>query len=219
MDTKSLGDDSGVVKTLTGTVNVGPSQNAGKEAHDRLLAAAEEYFEADGYSVSLLYQTAGADKPDGILRKDGRRFHLEAEASTLSKPAKVLKNYKRAVDKGRETVFVVDAGNAMKLANILDDPVNRRGSDFEDNRGTYSYYEADGEPFTEIDDLDGEFRIFEVRGETLVELDQSTDAECPELIDGNSDEVALENFCVYRSPDGYCSAIEAPCVLDWREGD
>jgi len=138
--------------------------------------------------------------------------HLEAEHSTLSKPGKVLKNLRRGIEENREVFFVVEEGKAAKLENIVSDPVNRRGNEHEDKQGGYSYYtDSDSEPVDDVDELNqAEYRILELSDNTLEEH-EDIEAECPEL--DHSDREDLENFCLYRSEDGFCSALETQCVL------
>jgi hypothetical protein len=195
------------------TPEMGTTANAGGEFHAELLKAAQDHFITQGAQVNLLYQDAGDEKPDGTILRDSEIANLEAEHSTLTKPVKVLTNYKRAVENGRECVFVVERGQAMKLDNILTDPVNRRGTDHEDEDGTFAYYRHDGEAFTDVELVDdGEYRIFEVRDdETLVEHDAETDAECPEL--EHNERESLESFCIYRDESEYCSEIGQQCVF------
>jgi hypothetical protein len=40
---------------------------------------------------------------------------------------------------------------------------------------------------------------------------ESGEAECPELAHNERED--LENFCLYRDEDGFCSALETSCVL------
>lgn len=204
-----------------GTVDVPPAlgngANAGGDTHQELLEAAKEWFEErDGVEVDLLFQDAGADKPDGHIRiPDGDIAHLEAEHATLSKPAKVLENLKRAAEQGRKCVFVVEDGNAATLEEILSDPVNRQGSEYEDGTGTYDYYRQNGAVFKDIEVVaDADYRIIEVTDDGLIESDDTTgkESECPEIesIDRNR----LERFCRHRDEDGFCAALEKPCVID-----
>jgi hypothetical protein len=205
-----------VLEEHTGLDRVRPSegyhQTAGTDGHRELLTTAFNHFTQQNVPVNILRQT-GDEKPDGELLDTTPPTNLEVEAGTLSKPAKVLQNYKRASDAGRDVVFVVDTGNATKLTNILDDPVNRRGEGHEDEKGTYSFYEGDSQPFTAVDELDAEYRIYEVWEDELVEYDRDTDTECPELVEGNATEDELTAFCVFRDESGYCSALGQPCVL------
>lgn len=208
-------------QTAAVTGQKGTTPTTGGEEHGALLKAAHEHFTANGFTVNILHQD-GETKPDGhIIGPAGERMHLEAERGSLSKPATVLRNLQRAVEQDRECVFVVEHGNAAKLANILDDPVNRRGAEHEDDIGTYSYYtDADGEAFTDIDRaVDAGYRIFEVRdadSADLMEFDPDSEAaaECPELVDGAASEAELTAFCLHRDPDGFCEKLGQPCVLD-----
>jgi len=195
-------------------LDVGQGENAGGEFHTELLQAAQQHFEDNGAQVNLLYQDAGDDRPDGHIHRNGELAHLEAEHATLSKPAKVLTNLKRAAEQDRQCLYVVEAGNAAKLTNIVDDPVNRRGAQHEDDDGTYSYYEADGEAFTDIDTVeDAEYAVFEVTDDGAVhEYATGQEMECPELDDNTQEN--LEEYCIYRDPDDdHCSKLGAPCVF------
>lgn len=193
------------------TQSLGQTPNAGKEKHQELLAEAKKKLEERGLQVNLLYQDAGDEKPDGHVHlPNGEIAHLEAENSTLSKPVKVLQNLKRAAEQGRETIFVVENGNGAKLKNIVDDPKNRRGNQYEDNQGSYSYYTLDGEPFTEFELVkDAEYRIMEL-DEGLHEYEEE-EPDCPEL--EHSPREDLEQFCLYRENSGFCTALETQCVL------
>jgi hypothetical protein len=142
---------------------LGKGVNAGKEEHTRLLSVARNELEERGLRVQLLHQDTGDDKPDGHVHlPNGEIAHLEAEHATLSKPAKVLKNLQRAHEQGRESIFVVEEGNAEKHQNILSDPVNRHGNQHRDENGRFDYYTDQGEPFTDLDRLkDAQYRILE----------------------------------------------------------
>jgi len=193
---------------------LGHGGNAGGEHHAELLMQAKQHFEAeDGVQAQLLYQETGTEQPDGhIIHQNGDIAHLEAEASTLSKPAKVLANLRRAADAGNECIFIVEHGNATKLDSILSDPVDRRGDTHEDDHGTYDYYQVDGDPVTDLDILhQAEYRIFEATETGLTEYTPSDTTECPELDD--NDRAELEAFCLYRDESGVCEALEQSCVL------
>ncbi|RJX51906.1 type IV secretory system conjugative DNA transfer family protein [Halonotius pteroides] len=194
------------------TQSLGNQANAGQETHQELLVAAKQDLENRGFHVNLLYQGQEEEKPDGHVHlPDNEVAHLEAENSTLTKPGKVLKNLKRGVEQDREVFYVVEEGKASKLENIVSDPVNRRGSEHEDKEGSYSYYNIDGEPITQIDELkQAEYRVLELSGDTLEEHEEIED-ECPEL--EHNDRSDLKNFCLYRDEDGFCSALETQCVL------
>jgi DNA helicase HerA-like ATPase len=193
--------------------SLGNQANAGGETHQELLAAAKEDLENRGFHVNLLYQGQEEEKPDGHVHlPDNEVAHLEAEHSTLTKPGKVLKNLRRGVQEDREVFYVVEEGKAAKLENIVSDPVNRRGNEHEDQKGSYSYYtNKDSEPINELDELkQAEYRILELSGDTLEEHEDIAD-ECPEL--EHNDREDLENFCLYRDDQGFCSALETQCVL------
>jgi hypothetical protein len=193
--------------------SLGNQANAGQETHQELLAAAKQDLENRGFQVNLLYQGQEEEKPDGHVHlPDNEVAHLEAEHSTLSKPGKVLKNLRRGIEEDREVFFVVEEGKAAKLENIISDPVNRRGSEYEDEEGSYSYYtNEDGEPITDVEEIgETEYRILELTGDELEEQDE-VENECPELEHNERED--LENFCLYRDEDGFCSALETQCVL------
>jgi hypothetical protein len=153
----------------------------------------------------------GNERPDGYVIIDGTTLHLEAECETLSKPGKVLKNLRRGLEEDREVFFVVEEGDAAKLENIVSDPVNRRGSEYEDENVSYSYYTVDSEPVTDVEELkQAEYRILELSGEELQEHGD-VETECPEL--ENSDREDLEEFCLYREEDGFCTELGTDCVL------
>jgi len=197
--------------------SLGKGNNAGNEFHRELLKTAKQQLEElPGTQVQLLYQDSGADKPDGKVLMPEGVAHLEAENSTLSKPVKVLKNYLRATEEGCECIFVVEEGNAVKLQNIISDPVNRQGSDHEDDEGSYSYYSGEDGEFTDIGLLEdeGEYRIIKVDTEELEATvhEDNIEVECPQL--DNYSEEELGEFCMERDKEtGYCSALGQQCVL------
>lgn len=198
--------------------SLGPAGNAGEQKHQDLLTRAKEYLESRPAvsQVNMLYQEPGEEKPDGHVIKDGGGVaNLEAEHTTLTKPVKVLQNVKRAVDNGRKIVFVVEQGNETKLENILTDPVNRRGDEHEDTQGSYSYYTDDaGEPFTDVEAIDeDQYRILAVDGDTVTDHAKQAEAVCPELNPPATTEDDLQAFCMFRDDDGWCDALEQPCVL------
>ncbi|USZ77561.1 hypothetical protein NGM07_09545 [Halorussus vallis] len=171
-------------------VDLGDGANAGGKKHKELLTTAKEQLEERGFKVNLLNQGTGDDKPDGHVHLSASEIaHLEAERATLSKPAKVLRNLQRAVDHGRECIFVVEEGNARKLQQIVADPVNRHGTQFEDEQGRFSYYTGDGgESFTEIDRVaDAEYRILEISEDGASLYDEAdselVDSDGPEMTD------------------------------------
>ncbi|GCF16271.1 hypothetical protein Harman_42060 [Haloarcula mannanilytica] len=190
----------------------GKGVNAGGEKHTKLLSKAEKRLEDLGLQVRTLYQDPGDEKPDGHVKKpDGSLAHLEAEHTTLTKPAKVLKNLQRAKQQGRECIFVVEEGNAAKLDSILSDPVNRQGNQHRDEHGSYSYYTGDDGEFKQIELLqNAEYRIIEVTDDKPEVHDEEVEPECPEL-EAHSEE-ELEAFCLYRE-DGYCTELETGCPV------
>jgi len=210
----------GTAATSQGTSQIKASQslgqgnNAGGDKHKELLAESKKKMEERGFQVNLLYQDTGDDKPDGhVHMPDGDIAHLEAEHSTLSRPVKVLRNLQRAVEQGKEVFYVVEEGKAAKLQNIVEDPKNRRGSEYEDDDGSYSYYkDENGEAFTQFKDLENaEYRIIEVQGDELEVHDEAVEPECPELEDNSRED--LEAFCLHRDEGGFCTELEQQCVL------
>lgn len=171
-------DDSGV--------NLGRGGNAGGERHTALLQRAKHWFESEhGAEVRLLYQETGKEKPDGIIDfQDGHIAHLEAEASTLSKPERVIQNLRRAAEAGNTCIFIVEHGNASKLETIITDHGQK---------------------------IEGDYLIYEATDHRLTEYGTGNAEDCPELEDNNRDD--LKNFCLYREADGFCTEIEQPCVL------
>jgi len=194
------------------TQSLGQTPNAGKEQHQELLAEAKKQLEEQGLQVNLLYQNPGEEKPDGHIHlPDGEIAHLEAENSTLSKPVKVLQNLQRAAEQDRETIFIVKKGNAAKLRNIVEDPKNRRGNQYQDQNGTYSYYTLDGEAFTDFEPVqDAEYRIMEL-DEELEEYEQE-EPDCPELEHNQRED--LEQFCLFREENGYCTELGQQCIIN-----
>jgi len=85
----------------------------------------------------------------------------------------VLENLSRAVQKGRECIFVVEPGNAEKLERIISDPVNRQGSEHHDDEGSFSYYtDSQGQPFDQIRRLeDAEYRILVASNDGVTQYD------------------------------------------------
>ena len=153
--------------------------------------------------VELLAQD-GKSKPDGrVMYPSGEIAHLEAEHSTLSKPAKVLRNYLRAAEQDREVLFAVKQGESEKLGGIISDPVNRRGNEHEDNEGSFDYYrDENGEPFTNVERIaDGEHHVVEL----------SVESDCPMLNEHSKEE--LQTFCVHRDEDKHCEELDQSCVL------
>jgi len=193
--------------------SLGNQANAGQETHQELLAEAKQDLEDKGFQVNLLYQGSKDEKPDGHVHLPNQEVaHLEAEHSTLSKPGKVLKNLQRGFEEDREVIFVVEQGKAAKLMNIISDPVNRRNSEYEDKNGGYSYYtNPNGEPINNLDELKQvEYRVLELHENELKEYEEG-EAECPEL--AHNEQEDLENFCLYRDEQGFCSALETTCVI------
>jgi hypothetical protein len=62
-----------------------------------------------------------------------------------------------------------------------------------------------------VDELgEVEYRVMELREDGLTEYEDG-EAECPELAHNERED--LENFCLYRDDQGFCSALETKCVL------
>ena len=199
--------------SVSTSTSLGNTPNAGGEKHKQLLKEAKQHLEENGFQVNLLYQDQGEDKPDGHVILDDTTAHLEAEHTTLTKPAKVFQNLRRGHEQNREVIFAVEHGKATKLQNILTDPVNRRGADHEDTDGTYSYYtDKDGNPVTDADQLrKAEYRIIEIIEDDVRQHEIREEPDCPQLPDYTEDE--LENFCLHREDDGHCNELGQPCVL------
>lgn len=198
---------------------VGKGKNAGDYEHARLLELAKEYLEKrpEVEQVNILHQEPGMERPDGEVIKTSGVANLEAEVSTLSKPAKVLTNLKRAVENDRKCIFIAREETADILENIISDPVNRRGDTYEDDEGGFDYYRADGVEFTDIEKLgDADYRVLSVTDEGGVR-DYGTESapDCPELEDEESDSSReeLESFCVHREEDGRCTLLGTECVV------
>ncbi|MDY6778204.1 MAG: TraM recognition domain-containing protein [Candidatus Nanohaloarchaea archaeon] len=195
--------------------SLGRGATAGGERHKELLATAKQYLEdRRDVQVNLLYQDQGDEKPDGtVMQSDGSIANLEAEHSTLSRPVKVLRNVERAAKQGRDLIFVVEEGQATKLENIVTDPVNRRGSDREDDQGSYSYYrDEEGDSFTRVGVVDDVgFEVVEVGDNGVIPHDAGEATDCPELT--TNDREDLEAYCLFRDEDGFCEQLEQPCVL------
>ncbi len=194
--------------------SLGKGNNAGGDKHRELLAQAKKQLEEHGFTVNLLYQDQGDEKPDGHVHlPDNSIAHLEAEHSTLSRPVKVLRNLQRAVKEDREVFYIVENGKAAKLQNIVDDPKNRRGNEYSDEQGSYSYYtDEDGEAYTDFEDLENaEYRVIEIGEDKLEVHDKKIEPECPEL--QHNTEEDLQAFCLHRDEDGFCTELEQPCVL------
>ncbi len=199
---------------LKASQSLGKGNNAGGDKHRELLAQAKKQLEERGFTVNLLYQDQGDNKPDGHVHLPNESIaHLEAEHSTLSRPVKVLRNLQRAVEEDREVFYIVEGGKATKLQNIVDDPKNRRGNEYNDEQGSYSYYtDEDGEAYTDFIEVEeAEYRVIEI-GEDKLELhDQKIEPECPEL--QHNTEEDLQAFCLHRDEDGFCTELEQSCVL------
>lgn len=195
---------------------LGPMKDAGDYHHRRLLEQAQVFLEKrpEVEQVNLLYQERDG-RPDGeVIKTSGDVANLEAEVSTLDNPGKVLQNYGRAIQEGRKCIFVVESGFEDRLENIITDPVNRRGSEHEDETGSFSYYkDGDGNPIENTDVYSlGEYRILVVDGETVHDHAKQGNSECPELDPPEFTEDDLQESCAFRE-DGYCALLDEPCVL------
>jgi predicted transcriptional regulator len=160
-------------------VFVGKGTNSGGKKHNELLTKAENELEERGLQVKTLYQDSGDDKTDGEVQlPDGSIANLEVEHGTLSKPAKVLENLRRAAEQDRETIFIVEQDKARKLHNILSDPVNRLEDQHSDEHGKFSYYREDREPITELDWMEkAKYRILESSEDGLQLYDDTGDQD------------------------------------------
>ena len=189
----------------------GRARFVGGERHEQLLKQAKRHLEENGFQVNLLYQDRGEDEPDGHVVFDDTTAHLEAEHTTLTKPAKVLQNLCRGHRQSREVIFAVEHDKATEIQNVLSDPVNRRGANHKDTDGTYSYdTDTDGNPVTDADQLqDADYRVIEVGGDQFTQHERGTpDPDCPELDSYTREE--LENFCLHRDDDGHCTELGQP---------
>lgn len=203
-----VSDEAHPTRELATTI--GRAANAGGPTHDALLEQAEVELEASGAEIILAHQGPGEAKPDGwVTYSDGSEAHLEAEAATLTKPAKVLRNYRRAIDAGVGCQFVVAAGNRDRLHSILDDPVNRQGGSHEDARGSFDYYQDEHGAVRDLTGFAaGHYEILEI------DPDAASGAhadDCPEL-DAFS-RAELQTFCRYRTAEDDCRLLGTRCVL------
>lgn len=207
-DGTKASDDEKRDASLNQAMKLGPGGNAGDQLHTMLLRQAQEYLEARPavLQVNLLHQDVGDERPDGeIIKENGDVANLEAEVSTLSNPAKVLKNVHRAAADDRKAVFIVEQSMAPLLESILADPTRQDGD----------YYTGDdGEPFTAVDVVeDAETRVL-VRTEQgrVMDYGKGHADDCPEL-DEDTTEEELQALCLHRDEDGYCSLLDGPCVV------
>lgn len=192
---------------------IGRAANAGGPTHDALLEQAEVELEAAGAEVILAHQGPGEAKPDGwVTYPGGSKAHLEVEAATLTKPAKVLRNYRRAIDTGLACQFVVASGNGDRLRSILEDPVNRQGGAHEDERGTFDYYQDEHGAVRDLAVLaEGQYDILEVDLTEALKTATADVDDCPELDAFSMDE--LQTFCRYRTTADDCRLLGTQCVL------
>jgi hypothetical protein len=105
------------------TVSTGTSGSAGNEGHKIISQNVRKQFAEYGVYVLLELQGGDGEQPDGIgtvfdsratrpFTKNlsvGDRFVIEVEKSTTEdKPARMMKNFRKAYDKGEFVVFVTD---------------------------------------------------------------------------------------------------------------
>ena len=190
---------------------IGETAAAGGEEHFELLDAAQQRLEDEHEGAVVdLWNQSGESKADGqVIFPDQTNAYIEAEQSTLTKPAKVLTNYYRAAEDDKQVIFVVGSGDGERLREIVEDPVNRQGDTHEDDSGSFDYYRTEDGEFGDekIDRIeDAEYRVLEV----------SPQSDCP-MLDEKSKE-KLQEQCIHRDPDGYCNALDEPCVLIDTEG-
>jgi hypothetical protein len=190
---------------------VGETAAAGGEEHFELLDAAQQRLEDEheGAVVDLWSQEGGSKADGQVIFPDQSNAYIEAEQSTLTKPAKVLTNYHRAAEDDKQVIFVVGSGDGERLREIVEDPVNRQGDTHEDDSGSFDYYRTEDGEFGDekIDRIEGaEYRVLEV----------SPRSDCPRL--GEKSKEELQEQCIHRDPDGYCNALDEPCVLIDTEG-
>jgi len=190
---------------------VGETAAAGGEDHFELLEAARRRIEdEEPGAVVDLWNQSGESRADGqVIFPDQSNAYIEAEQSTLTKPAKVLTNYYRAAEDDKQVIFVVESGDGERLREIVEDPVNRQGDTHEDDSGSFDYYRTEDGEFGDekIDRIeDAEYRVLEV----------SPQSDCPRL--GEKSKEELQEQCIHRDPDGYCNALDEPCVLIDTEG-
>ncbi len=128
-----------VAEPETGAVSA-----AGNSDHDDLLFELEEALTRLDFRVDILEQD-GSDKPDGTATHPefDAVFALEAETTTPNRPAKVLRNLKRAQETDRIPMFVVRPGEddltsvATRVENILEQPIRELVD------GTEQFYNTD----------------------------------------------------------------------------
>ncbi|ADQ66296.1 hypothetical protein GL213_03480 [Halogeometricum borinquense] len=78
--------------------------------------------------------------------------------------------------------------------------------------GNYSHYSTKDGEFTDTSRLKtGEYLIIEISEEQLEASNEPVESECPELETLPGSE--LEQFCLYREEDGYCTTLGETCVL------
>jgi hypothetical protein len=209
-----IGGESVSSQESPSDIDLGPGGNAGKEFHRSLLETAKEYLEScpEVARVNLKFQDTGVEMPDGeIVMEDGTKANLEAEAGTLSNPAKVLKNLQRAAQQNRQCVFVVDQSKEDRLRDIITDPVNRRGNDHKDELGPFSYYSTTDGEFTDIDTIaNADYRILIRTNGKIRDHETENQDDCPKLEDYTKQELVIG--CPWRDED-ICSLLDAPCVF------
>ena len=144
-----------------------------------------------------------------MIFPDRSNAYIEAEQSTLTKPAKVLTNYHRAAEDDKQVIFVVESGDGERLREIVEDPVNRQGDTHEDDSGSFDYYRTEDGEF-------GDEKISRIEDAEYRVLEVSPQSDCPRLDEKSKEE--LQEQCIHRDPDGYCNALDEPCVLIDTEG-
>lgn len=190
---------------------VGETAAAGGEKHFELLEAARQQLEDEHPGAVVdLWSQAGESKADGqVIFSDRKNAYIEAEQSTLTKPGKVLTNYHRAAEDDRKVIFVVESGEADRLEQIVSNPVNRQRDTHEDDSGSFDYYQTEDGEF-------GEEKIEEIEDTDYRVLEISPQSDCP-MLDQMSEDELIEH-CIHRDPDGFCNALDEPCVLIDTEG-
>ncbi|MWG35282.1 type IV secretory system conjugative DNA transfer family protein [Halomarina oriensis] len=126
------------------TAETGDTRAAGGSGHDALVYAAERALTAGGFDVHVVEQD-GSEQPDAWATHPDvpHRFAVEAEASTVENPRKVLANLRKAQEAEAVPLFVVDAAGedgtkwARRVEGIVSPPVNEQAD------GTVRLYPTD----------------------------------------------------------------------------
>ena len=218
----AVGSDTGSVGFEAEAVDeTGESVTAGSSLHDTVLDAASTRLEElpNVQSVAITEQGEGVSKPDGIVfYESGQKAYVEVELSSLSKPAKVLTNLRRADEAGAECIFAVQEGDRDRLENIVEDPVNRSGDEHEDDDGSFSYYrDGDGGEYDEIGFVDdADYQVLEITEEEVMAVQHDLEDLCPFIDERPKEKLEEDNGCLARRDDGYCLELERECVLDYQ---